>query len=583
MIKERIKQLQDLMKQHDIDLYIIPTSDDHQSEYVGEYFKCRQFMSGFTGSAGTMVVTHDEAYLWVDGRYFIQAENEIKDTGIHLMKMRLPHVLTLHEFLKQHPDDTIGFDGKVMAYGQVEGLPNNIIGDYDLVGEIWQDRPALSCQKAYLYDLQYCGQSRKEKLEAIRKEMKDYSYHLITSLDDIMWIFNIRGQDVHCNPVVNSYALIEKDKATLYVQKNVFDQKAIEELKQDDINIKDYYDIYQDVEYLTGHIMLNKNTVNYSLVSKIIHGEIVNQDNPSQLMKAIKNDVEIKATKNAHLKDGIAVTKFMYWLKHCSKDQINEVDISNKLETFRSQQENFLDISFDTICAYQANGALMHYHASEKQCSSVHDSGLLLIDSGGQYLDGTTDITRTFVLGDITQEQKHAFTVALKAMLRLQNAHFIQGTTGANLDILARGIVYEHNLDYRCGTGHGVGHLLSVHEGPNSIRPRDTVAGHKTNSAILPGMITTDEPGIYKEGQYGIRHENELLCVKEAENEYGTFLKFEPITYVPFDIDGIDASLLNNEEIKQFNEYQKMVYHKLESFMTDQEKQWLQDHLYIAG
>lgn len=579
MINKRIKELRQLMKENNIDIYIIPTNDYHSSEYVGDYFKCREYMSGFTGSAGTLIVTLNEACLWVDGRYFIQAEKETANSEIKLMKMTLPGVPTIIEYLNQFKDKTIGFDGKVVPFQDAKKYGNRIKAEKDLVSEIWHDRPAMSKKPGYLYDVQYCGEERLSKLNRIRQEMKDASYHLISSLDDIVWIFNIRGQDVEATPVLLSYALIEKDKATLYVQDGVFDNETIQLLNHDHIVIKDYFDIYEDIKTINGKVLLDTSSVNYALVSQLKEEQIIDQYNPSQMMKAIKNDVEIQATKNAHLKDGIAVTKFMYWLKqNIGKIELNELSISEKLFEFRKQQELLTDVSFTTICAYGPNAALMHYHPTKENFSPVEAKGLLLIDSGGQYLDGTTDITRTFVLGDISEKEKRDFTIALKAMFRLQNAHFIKGvTTGENLDILARGVIYDYDLDYRCGTGHGVGHFLNVHEGPNGMRPRSFTL----NAHILPGMITTDEPGIYNEGEFGIRHENELLCVEGTTNEYGTFLHFEPITYVPFDIEGLDFDYLSNKEIEEINDYQKMTFHQLKDYLTEEEKKWYLNNLII--
>lgn len=573
MIKERIQALQNLMKQNHIDIYIIPTSDDHQSEYVGDYFKCREYMSGFTGSAGTLIVTLNEARLWVDGRYYIQGEKQLQGSGIILMKMAMPNVETVHEFLQKDPSLTIGFDGKTMAYQQVRDLPNPIIDDLDLVGVIWQDRPTLSHEPAYLYDIQYCGETRESKLKRVRDMMGDCQHHLICSLDDIAWLLNIRGQDIHCNPVVNAYALINQTNAYLYVQDDVIKHDIANVLNADGIIIRSYDQIYEDVKNIDGTIMLDSQSVNYSLIKNLQNATIIDRCNPTQLFKAIKNETEIKATKNAHLKDGVAMTKFMYWLKKTiGTKELDEVDISNQLEQFRRQQEGFLDLSFDTICGYQDNAALMHYKAKKGECAKVTNKGMLLIDSGGQYIDGTTDITRTFILGPLSNEERRDFTIALKAMLRLQNTHFLAGTTGTNLDILARGIIYDYDLDYRCGTGHGVGHLLNVHEGPNSIRPRP-LSG-KNDAPLQPGMITTDEPGIYKEGKYGIRHENELLCIQCTNNEYGQFMKFEPITYVPFDISDLDDHVLSNHEMDALNNYQQFVYDKISPYLSDEEKQW---------
>lgn len=580
MVKERIEELRKLMKEHGIDLYIIPTSDYHQSEYVGEYFGARKYMSGFTGSAGTLIVGLDEARLWVDGRYHIQAEKQTANTGITLMKMGLAGVDTINEYLEKNADKTVGFDGRVMSYQEVLNMKNKIISNVDLVNEIWHDRPSISHEPAFIYDEKYCGESRGSKLQRLRKAMKDCNHHIITSLDDIVWLFNIRGNDVPCNPVVLSYALINQEDAYLYVQDGVIDAKIEAILKRDSIYIKNYNDIYDDVEKLTGKVLLDKQIVNYEICRRL-NCEIVNGPNPTQLFKAIKNKTEIEATKFAHIKDGVAVTKFMYWLKtNVGKIPMDEVSISDKLEEFRKAQKDFYDLSFDTICAYKENAALMHYKAEPGKCATVTNEGLLLIDSGGQYFDGTTDITRTFVLGNISDIERRDYTVALKALLRLQDARFIAGTTGPNLDLFAREMVYKYNLDYRCGTGHGVGHFLNVHEGPNGFRPKDR-PGSNAMCAFEPGMITTDEPGIYIENSHGVRHENELLCVETANNEYGQFLRFEPITMVPFDLDGLDLNLLSNHEIEQINEYHQLVFDTIAPYLTSEEKSWLQANLLI--
>lgn len=580
MVKERIEELRKLMKEHGIDLYIIPTSDYHQSEYVGEYFGARKYMSGFTGSAGTLIVGLDEARLWVDGRYHIQAEKQTANTGITLMKMGLAGVDTINEYLEKNADKTVGFDGRVMSYQEVLNMKNKVISNVDLVNEIWHDRPSISHEPAFIYDEKYCGESRGSKLQRLRKAMRDCNHHIITSLDDIVWLFNIRGNDVPCNPVVLSYALINQEDAYLYVQDGVIDAKIEAILKRDSIYIKNYNDIYDDVEKLTGKVLLDKQIVNYEICRRL-NCEIVNGPNPTQLFKAIKNKTEIEATKFAHIKDGVAVTKFMYWLKtNVGKIPMDEVSISDKLEEFRKAQKDFYDLSFDTICAYKENAALMHYKAEPGKCATVTNEGLLLIDSGGQYFDGTTDITRTFVLGNISDIERRDYTVALKALLRLQDAHFIAGTTGPNLDLFAREMVYKYNLDYRCGTGHGVGHFLNVHEGPNGFRPKDR-PGSNAMCAFEPGMITTDEPGIYIENSHGVRHENELLCVETANNEYGQFLRFEPITMVPFDLDGLDLNLLSNHEIEQINEYHQLVFDTIAPYLTSEEKSWLQANLLI--
>ena len=583
MIKENISKCISLLEEQNIDIYIVPTADFHQSEYVGEYFKGREFLTGFTGSAGTLLISKKECCLWVDGRYYIQARQQVAGTGIKIMEAGMPNVPTIKEYLQQYADCKLGFDGKVIAAKDVLDYNIDTI-DYhhDLVDSIWSNRPMMSKNPGFLYDIKYCGESRTSKIERIREKMKDCDHHIITSLEDIAWIFNIRGKDISCNPMLLSYAIIDKDSSYLYVQNGTLETEAINTLKQENVIVKEYTAIYEDVKNLQGKILLDTSSVNYTIYKNINSTcTLVDTVNPSQYFKAIKNDVEIKNTINGHIKDGVAMTKFMYWLKtNIGKIEMDEISISNTLENYRKQQELFYDLSFNTICGYQENGALMHYKATKEKYSKVYPKGLLLIDSGGQYLDATTDITRTFALGPISDQQRKDFTIVLKSMLRLSNAKFIYGATGVSLDILARGVVYEYGLDYRCGTGHGVGHFLGVHEGPNGIRPNNR-PGTIPLSVQEAGMITTNEPGIYREGEYGIRLENELLCVKDFENEYGQFMKFETITYCPLDIEAIDFTMMNQEEIEQLNMYHQDVYKKVSPFLTNEEKFWL--HEFIKG
>lgn len=579
MVEQNLMSLRTLMQEHNIDIYIIPTSDFHQSEYVGEYFKARHFISGFTGSAGTLIVTNKEACLWVDGRYFIQAENEVEGTEIKVMKMGLPGVLTMKEYIHQQNAKNVGFDGRVMAAKEVLNLDvETIIYDCDLVSQIWKDRPPLSKHQGFLYDIAYCGETRTEKLNRVRDAMENCDHHVITTLDDIAWIFNIRGRDIDSNPTMLAYAIVNKNDAYLYVQNNTLSTENIDILLQEKVIVKEYETIYEDVKHLTGTILLDSSATNYTIY-KNITSPMVDKYNPSQTFKAIKNDVEIENTKRAHIKDGVAMTKFMYWLKkNIGTIDMDELSIAQKIESLRKEQELFYDLSFDSICAYKENAALMHYKATPENHKVIKPEGLLLIDSGGQYLDGTTDITRTFALGPITKEERRDFTITLKAMLRLQNAKFLAGTSGITLDLLAREVVYQYGLDYRCGTGHGVGHFLNVHEGPNNFRPANR-SGMPPISNIEPGMITTNEPGIYKEGKHGIRLENELLCVKNEENEYGQFLRFESITLCPIDIDAIDFSIMNEDEINQLHAYHKTVFNKLSPHLSLEEKSWLQEFI----
>lgn len=579
-----IKDFQQLLKDKNIQFYIVPTDDDHQSETVGDYYQARAYLSGFTGSAGTLLVMQDEAYLWTDGRYFIQAAKELYE-GITLMKSGQKGVPTLLEFLKDHvqKQDTIAFDGQTMTCQFVLDMEEEIQVPYhieciDLMEDYWKDRPQRSCEKAFLYDIQYHGLSTHQKIEKIVDVMKEHhcDAHIMTTLDDIAWTFNIRGNDIPCSPTVLAFALITLDQSYLYLQKGSYDLEMVKAFQKENVIIKEYLDIYQDARQLKGRVLLSQAHINYALY-QCLDCEIVNQMNPSQMMKAIKNDVEIENSKNAHIKDGVAMTKFMYWLKkNYGKIPMDEMSISHQVLQFRQQQDLFIEPSFTTICAWKDNGALMHYHPTENQYTTIDQDGMLLIDSGGQYMDGTTDITRTFVLGHITDMQKKHFTMVLQGMLTLQNAHFLHGCTGQSLDILARSPMWSEDIDYQCGTGHGVGHLLNVHEGPQGFRYK--LRSLSENITLEPGMNITDEPGIYLEGQYGIRIENELLCVKGTENEYGQFLHFEPLTFVPIDLDAVDESLLSQKEKNWLNQYHQEVYEKISPYLTDEEKDWLKEY-----
>lgn len=592
MIKERIEAVRRLMGERQIDIYMVPTEDFHESEYVGEHFKARRYMSGFTGSAGTLVLTRNEAGLFTDGRYFIQAASQLLGSGIELYKMGVEGVPSLDEFIEEKMPEhgCLGFDGRVVSAQKGDKLleklkkkDTRISAEEDLVGLIWKDRPALTCKPAYLLEEKWAGRSRRDKLSEIREEMKmeNATAFILTSLDDIAWLFNIRGNDIPHNPVILSYAVIKMDKSIFFVNEKALNQDILHALEADGIEIQPYDGIYSYVKKLGSQevVLLDKKRVNYAIVSSLNPDiAIVDKTNPTTLKKAVKNQTELHNLRKSHLKDGIAVTKFMYWLKnHVGKEEITEISASVYLEKLRKEQEGFLGLSFDTISAYQANAAMMHYSATPESNAVLKPEGFLLVDSGGQYYEGTTDITRTFVLGPVTKEQKMHFTLVAKSMLNLANAKFLYGCTGLNLDILARGPLWSLGIDYRCGTGHGVGYLLSVHEGPNGFRWKH-VPERQDQAVLEEGMVTTDEPGVYVEGSHGIRTENELICQKDECNEYGQFMSFETITYAPIDLDGIDASYLNNTDVKQLNAYHKMVYEKLSPFLTKEEAEWLKTY-----
>jgi len=579
-----IKEFQKLLKEKHIDYYIVPTDDDHQSETVGAHYQARAYLSGFDGSAGTLLVKQESAYLWTDGRYFIQAAKQLED-GITLMKMAQKGVPTLLEFLADDvkDGDVIAFDGETMNCQFVFKMEETIKANYDiqsidLLDDFWIDRPQRSCEKAYIYDIQYNGLSAHEKIEVIQEYMKENNCqsHVITTLDDIAWIFNLRGNDIPSSPTALAFALITLNKSYLYLQADTYNQDMIKAYLKENVILKEYSQIYKDVQNLEGKVLLNTAQINFELMN-LISCDIVDGMNPSQAFKAVKNEIEIKNTKQAHIKDGVAMTKFMYWLKNnYGKVPMDEISVSDKVLNFRQQQDLFVETSFTTICGWNENAALMHYHATEEDHAVIEGNGLLLIDSGGQYLDGTTDITRTYALGSISDIQKKHYTMVLQGMLALQNASFLYGCSGLNLDILARQPMWSEDLDYQCGTGHGVGHFLNVHEGPHGIRHKARFQGEEF--AIEAGMVVTDEPGIYLEGQYGIRIENELLCVERTENEYGQFLSFEPLTFVPIDLDAINVDLLTYKEKTWLNDYHQAVYDKISPFLTDEEKAWLKDY-----
>lgn len=587
MIQERLQNLRAKMQENGVQAYIIPTSDFHETEYVSDYFACRKYMSGFTGSAGTLVVLTDQAGLWTDGRYFIQAQAQLQDTGIALMKMGQPETPSFEDYICQNlsKGSKVGFDGRVinyMDYKRYHAIFNShqidIVANLDLVNEIWQDRPALPATKTFHYALRYAGVSMEDKLAQVRQAMtrEGCASFIITKIDEIAWLFNIRAHDIPHFPVALAYATIEKEKATLYIDASRLDDESKALFEQSQISVKPYDSIYEDVCSLQGPVLVDPHFVN-SRLALLVQEKLVEAVDPIVLMKAQKNVTEIENTKWAHIKDGVACTKFMYWLKKNVKSQeITECSAQDQLQQYRKEQENYLEDSFNTICAYKEHAAMMHYSSTPETDVTLKPEGMLLVDSGGQYLEGTTDITRTFVLGEISEEEKHWFTLAMRSHIRLAKAHFLYGCRGLNLDILARGPLWDEDMDYQCGTGHGVGHLSNVHEAPNGFRWR--IVPERNDSCVLEeGMIQSDEPGVYKEGEFGIRHENELLVVKGTKNFYGQFMHFEPLTFVPFDLDGIDRSKMTQDEIEWLNAYHAQVYDTLQPYLNDEEKDWLKN------
>lgn len=586
-MKKEILELQQYMQGHHYDAFLVETADEHQSEYVGDYYKVRSYLSGFTGSAGTLLVTLNRAYLWTDGRYFIQAENELKDSGIMLMRMGQKGVETLEEVLGNLASDmTLGLDMRMvsdewLSHFKASFPKASVMHDPKVFDELWLNRPKRSCTPVWDYDVQYCGVSRQEKIKLVKQQMakKGALGMLVGGLDDVSWLLNLRGHDVTCNPVALSFVLIDEKHTTLYIQKAALSEDIVALLEADGITLRPYEAIYDDLElYDSGTLWIDPKKTNAALV-ECLNPQIplLKEDLPIALMKAIKNPIEIACTKQAHIYDGVAVTKWMYWLKKTIKERdLDELEVQDYLEKMRAEQPGYIEPSFSTICAYNANAAMMHYQATKENYATIQAKGMLLVDSGGQYLKGTTDITRTLILGEVPDVFKKHFTLALRSMLRLQSACFLEGCTGLNLDILARGPLWDLNLDYQCGTGHGVGHLLNVHEGPNGFRWK--VLANRNEMAVLkPGMITTNEPGVYIEGSHGVRHENELLCVFKEENAYGRFLTFEPITYAPIDLEGVQVELLEKAEKEALNQYHALVYQTLAPYLEADVQAWLKD------
>lgn len=586
MIKERLMELREEMNKEGMQAYIIPTSDFHETEYVSEYFAARKYMSGFTGSAGVLVVLLDKAGLWTDGRYFIQAANQLAGSGIDLMKQGQEDTPSIEEYIVTNltQGSIVGFDGRVMnvndanKYKQAFMMHDiKMVTDKDLVGRIWDDRPALPCTETFHYDEKYAGKSISEKLTQVREAMKGYNCrsHIVTKIDEIAWLYNLRAHDVPHFPVALAYTIIKENDAMIYIDASRLDEESKTLFAQNHIQVKDYEAIYEDVKTLEGPILVDGNFVNSKIVYSL-NTEIVYAQDPIVLLKAMKNEIELANTRNAHIKDGVACTKFMYWLMQNVNNGISEMSAQEKLQELRKEQADYLEDSFNTICAYKKHAAMMHYSSNEETNVELKPEGMLLVDSGGQYLDGTTDITRTFVLGSITEEEKKWFTLALKGHIRLEKANFLYGCRGLNLDILARGPLWDLDMDYQCGTGHGVGHLSNVHEAPNGFRWK--IVPERNDSCVLEeGMITSNEPGVYVEGEFGIRHENEMVVVKGNKNFYGQFMHFETLTFVPFDRKGIDKSLLSEDELAWLNDYHASVYEKISPFLTNEEAEWLKE------
>lgn len=582
-INKKIEECRKLMKEQKVDAYIVNTADYHQSEYISDFFKSREFLSGFTGSAGTLVIFQDEACLWVDGRYHIQAEAELKNCDIKIFKLGNTGVPTYIDYLisKLKENSSLGFDEKLMLASDVLGIlakKKFKIINFTPLDTLWKKRPKLPNGKIFVLENKYSGKKYDEKIDELRTKLAEQKvdYNIISTLDDIAWLFNIRGNDIKNNPVSLAFAIISQENSTLYIDKSKLVKANIKYFEENSIILKDYFQIFEDLKELKGTILLDFTKSSYQIYNSIDKkNKIVNSMNPSTYIKSHKNEVEIENTREIHIFDGVVVTKFMYWLKNSYKTElITEISAAQKMDSLRKEIVGFLDTSFNTISAFGKNAAMAHYKATESSNAKIKD-GVFLIDSGGQYLKGTTDITRTFFLGKVPKTIKIHNTLVLKGMLALSRAKFLSGSTGTNLDILARQFLWNENLDYKHGTGHGVGHILNVHEGPHGIRMQ------YNPQKLEEGMIVTNEPGIYIENSHGIRIENELLVKKSFENEHGKFLEFETLTFAPIDLDGIVKSMLTLQEKQQINQYHQEVFDKLSPYLNRKEKKFLKEYTQI--
>ena len=579
-----LNKLKEQMKNNNVDYYIIPSSDSHQSEYVADYFRGRAEVSGFTGSAGTLIVGLNEAYLWTDGRYFIQADKELSGSDIKLMKMRTPGYPTIEKWIKDNvkANQTLGFDGRVIAAVDYERYLSiskengfNINMEIDLLDSVWSDRPVLPTEKVFIHDVKFAGVSAKEKIESVRCEMKKLNgeNYVISSLDDIAWLFNLRGNDVAFNPVFLSYAVVNLNEAILFIKDVKLTDEVKQYLKSENVVIRDYDEILDYVSEIQSSVIIDKNKTNALIFSNLKNVKIIDTVNITTKLKARKNETEIASIEKSQVRDGVAMVKFIKWLKENVKlGNVTEISAAKKLYEIRGEGEHFRGESFNTIAGYKDHAAMMHYAATEASQYTLKPEGMFLVDSGAQYDDGTTDITRTFILGPITDEEKKDFTLVLKGHIALSRAKFLKGTNGTSLDILARNPLWQEGIDYKCGTGHGLGFFLNVHEGPQGFRPE----GNYTPLEI--GMLITNEPGVYKEGKHGIRTENTIIVEPYTKDEAnGEFYKFRTVSYCPIDLEGINVDMLTKEEKEWLNNYHEMVFEKLEEYLNEEEKEFLRN------
>jgi len=588
VIQNRLKALREVMKSEGIDYYMMPTADFHNSEYVNDYFKVREYFCNFSGSNGTLLVWQEGAGLWTDGRYFIQAEHELEGTTVELFRMLDEGVPDIEDYLAQNmkQGQTLGFDGRVISVREGRKLEEKLADkkitfayEKDLAESIWKDRPAFPHGKVTVLSEELAGRSTEDKQKDVMAKVsgEGADSFFLTKLDDLMWLFNIRGCDVECNPVAMSYGYLTKDEAVLFIQKSVLDKTAAEYFAAKKITVKDYTEAADYLRALPGgrKVLVDDHNCSYAFYKALAEKQtLVEKKNPTELLKAVKNPVELANMEKIYLKDSVALTKYICWLKtNIGRQEITEITAADHLEKLRRGIPEFIDLSFPSISAYGANAAMMHYEPTPDNHAVLKPEGLYLIDSGGQYMGGTTDVTRTVALGPVTDEVKRHYTMVAAGMLQLANAHWIYGCTGRNLDILARQPIWDMDMDYKCGTGHGVGYILNVHEGPQNMRWRFTDG--MTEAVIEAGMDISNEPGIYVEGSHGIRIENIMVAENDVKNEYGQFMHFKTLTWVPIDMDAIDLSCMSEVQKSMLREYQQKVYEKVSPFLTAEEAEWL--------
>ncbi len=580
---EKIQKLRQSMKANGVYAYLIPSSDPHMSEYLPDHWTTRAYFSGFDGSAGTLVVTEDKSGLWTDGRYFLQAGQQLAGSEVQLYKMGMPGVPTVSEFLEQElvGGKVLGIDGTVTATSTVRELQAHGVSvkAVDCTSENWEGRPAIPATEVYVHEVKYTGLTAAQKLVQLKEKLQGAGANtmVITRLDSIAWLLNLRANDIAYNPFLLSYVLVEPEKTTLFVNTSRVCTKAKESLAENGVELREYEEILPAIRGMTGEkqVLVDPASVNYAVWQALEENSsltLIEGAEPVQALKSIKNETEIENIKNAHVRDGVAMVRFQRELERRMAQKIptTECDIEVILRDLRAQQPLNKGESFSTIAGYGENGAIVHYHALPETCATVQAKGLLLVDSGAQYLDGTTDITRTYAMGELTREEKEYYTTVLKTHISVARTIFLDGTSGSTLDMMARSKVWSKGIDYRHGTGHGVGYFGGVHEGPHNLRTTSTVPFHA-------GMLITDEPGYYEEGKVGIRIENILLVKKLFENEYGTFLGYEPVTYCPIDTTPVLVEQLDDEEIAWLNEYHRTVYEKLAGCLEEDDRAWLKE------